>query len=164
MKFKVSNVLSVCLYVYIFTYLSTCIYLHLLFSFLVPQPLLVLDPSDTIITLGTTVTLTCTVSITDSLSGTVTAITWYRDSTVISNGVTNNLNQGQSTVSLGTILSNEAGNYTCAAQISSPYIDDGSVIMISNSTNITVQSKLALDRFITLHRSSHLSNVSFSFH
>ena len=161
-KFKVSNVLPVCLY--LFTYLSTCIYLHLLFSFLVPQPLLVLDPSDTIITLGTTVTLTCTVSVIDSLSGTVTAFTWYRDSTVISEGVTNNLNQGQSRLSLDTISSNEAGNYTCAAQISSPYIDDGSVIMISNSTNITVQCKLALHRFIILHRSSHLSNVSFSFH
>ena len=152
------------IYIYILTYLSTCIYLHLLFSFLVPQPLLVLDPSDTIITLGTTVTLTCTVSVIDSLSGTVTAITWYRDSTVISNGVTNNLNQGQSRLSLDTISSNEAGNYTCAAQISSPYIDDGSVIMISNTTNITVQSKLALHAFIILHNSSHLSNIRFSFH
>ena len=150
---------SVSIYISIYMYLSTSS-----ISFLVPQPLLVLDPSDTIIILGTTVTLTCTVLVSDSLSATVTAITWYKDTTVITNGVINTLDQGQSTVSLGTIVSDEAGNYTCAAQISSPYIDDGSVIMISNSTNITVQCKLALHRFIILHRSSHLSNVSFSFH
>ena len=149
---------SVSIYISIYMYLSTSS-----ISFLVTQPLLILDPSDTIIILGTTVTLTCTVSVIDSLSATVTAITWYKDSTVITN-VINTLDQGQSTVSLGTILSDEAGNYTCAAQISSPYIDDGSVIMISNSTNITVQCKLALHRIIILHRSSHLSNVSFSFH
>ena len=152
------------MYLYLFTYLSTYIYLHLPFSFLVPQPLLVIVPSDTIIILGTAVTLTCTISVTDGLSATVTAITWYKDSTLISNGVTNTLDQRQSTLSLSTILSDEAGNYTCVAQISSPYIDDGSVIMISNNTNIIVQSKLVLHILITLYRSYHLSNINFSFH
>ena len=157
LKFKVSKCI-VCFSLYLFTYVSSS-----LIFFLVPQPLLVLDPSDTIIILGTTVTLTCTVSIINSLSATVTTITWYKDGTIITNGITNTFDQGQSTVSLGTILSEEAGNYTCAAQISSPYIDDGSVIIISNSTNITVQSKLTLIIFI-VHISSYLSNKDLTFH
>ena len=101
--------------------------------------MIVIDPSDTIFTLGTTVTLTCIVSFTDSLNATVTAFTWYKGNTIIANDVTNTFDQVESTLPLGNVLSDEAGNYTCIAHIS---IDDESIMTISNSTNITVQCKL----------------------
>ena len=58
---------------------------------------------------------------------------------MIANDVTNTSDQVESTLPLGNILSDEAGNYTCVAHIS---IDDESIITISKSTNITVQCKL----------------------
>ena len=127
---------------FMYSSLSLSPSIHNLFiSFLAPQPLITLNPSDTIFALGTTVTLTCTVSFTDSLNATVTAFTWYKESTIIAKDVTNTLDQVESTLPLGNILSDEAGNYTCVANIS---IDDESVLTISSSTNITVQCKLVV--------------------
>ena len=126
-----------------FRLLSLSLSFHYLFSnhFSAPQLSIALNPSDTIFTLGTTVTLTCSVSLIDSLYATVTAFTWYKGNTIIANDhdVTSTFDQVESTLPLGNILSDKAGNYTCVAHIS---IDDESIITISNSTNITVQCKL----------------------
>ena len=134
-----------------FLYPFINLFFFFFFFFLAPPPLITLNPSDTIFTLGTTVTLTCTVSFADSLNATVTSFTWYKDSTIIANDVTNTFDQVESILPLGNILSYEAGNYTCVADIS---IDDESILTISNSTNITVQCKLLVyTSSIPLHTS-----------
>ena len=84
----------------------------------------------------------CAALLPDSLSPTVASITWYKDSIPYTgSGITTNLGEGTSNLNLGMVLSEEAGNYTCVANVSSPYIDTGYNLIVSNTTIITVSSK-----------------------
>ncbi|XP_019858755.1 PREDICTED: receptor-type tyrosine-protein phosphatase F-like [Amphimedon queenslandica] len=105
-----------------------------------PYLSLSLDPSpDLSLTLGEEYTLMCAALLPDSLNPTVASITWYKDTVPFtSNGITTNLAEGTSNLNLGTVLSQEAGNYTCVANVSSPYIDTGYNLIVSNTTLITV--------------------------
>ncbi|XP_019855268.1 PREDICTED: hemicentin-1-like, partial [Amphimedon queenslandica] len=105
-----------------------------------PYLSLSLDPSpDLSLTLGEEYTLMCAALLPDTLSPTVASITWYKDTVPFtSNGITTNLAGGTSNLNLGMVLSEEAGNYTCVANVSSPYIDTGYNLIVSNTTLITV--------------------------
>ncbi|XP_019858365.1 PREDICTED: protein sidekick-1-like [Amphimedon queenslandica] len=99
-----------------------------------------LDPSpDLSLTLGEEYTLMCSALLPDSLSPTVASIIWYKDlSPFTGSGVTTNLAEGTSNLNLGMALSEKAGNYTCVANVSSPLIDTGYNLILSNTTLITV--------------------------
>ena len=93
------------------------------------------------LTLGEEHTLQCSISLPDTLSATIASFTWYKDSSVITSGLTTNLAEGTSSLNLMRVLSAESGNYTCIANISSPYIDTGINFIVTNATFLTVTSK-----------------------
>ncbi|XP_019862988.1 PREDICTED: hemicentin-1-like, partial [Amphimedon queenslandica] len=105
-----------------------------------PNLPLSLDPSpDLSLTLGEECTLMCSALLPESLSPTIASITWYKDlSPFTGSGVTTNLAEGTSNLNLGMVLSEEAGNYTCVANVSSPFIDTGYNLIVSNTTLVTV--------------------------
>ncbi|XP_019860244.1 PREDICTED: titin-like, partial [Amphimedon queenslandica] len=105
-----------------------------------PYLSLSLDPSpDLSLTLGEEYTLMCAALLPDSLNSTVASITWYKDSFLFTgSGITTNLAEGTSNLNLGMVLSEEAGNYTCVANVSSSFIDTGYNLIVSNTTLITV--------------------------
>ena len=125
--------------------------LHFTFSFLFPSlPLpvcslpiaLFLEPSpEVFLTLGEEHTLQCSISLPDDLNATIASFTWYKDSSVIASGLTTNLAEGTSSLNLTRVLSAESGNYTCIANISSPYVDTGMNFIVTNATFLTVASK-----------------------
>ena len=93
------------------------------------------------LTLGEEHTLQCSISLPDTLSATIASFTWYKDSSVITSGLTTNLAEGTSSLNLTRVLSAESGNYTCVANISSPYVDTGINLIVTNTTFLTVTSK-----------------------
>ena len=125
--------------------------LHFTFSFLFPSlslpvcsiPIaLFLELSPEVsLTLGEEHTLQCSISLPDTLSATIASFTWYKDSSVITSGLTTNLAEGTSSFNLMRVLSAESGNYTCVANISSPYVDTGINLIVTNTTFLTVASK-----------------------
>ena len=136
-----------------FLYCISLFLLHLILSFLSPS----LSPSfclfapylalflelspEVSLTLGEEHTLQCSISLPDTLSATIASFTWYKDSSVITSGLTTNLTEGTSSLNLMRVLSAESGNYTCVANISSPYIDTGMNFIVTNTTFLTVASK-----------------------
>ena len=111
-------------------------------SVLVPQPDVRIDPESLIsVFLGESLTLECQVTPPDSLNGIVSSITWeYRDSNR-SEGVTNTLSEGMSSLDLGTVVSAEAGVYMCNAQVTSPYLDIDPYLSANNTVTVFVESK-----------------------
>ena len=93
------------------------------------------------LTLGEEHTLQCSISLPDTLSATIASFTWYKDSSVIISGLITNLAEGTSSLDLMRVLSAESGNYTCVANISSPYVDTGMNFIVTNTTFLTVASK-----------------------
>ena len=84
----------------------------------------------------------CAALLPDTLNPSIVSITWYKDSSPFTgSGITTSLTEGTSNLNLGMVLSEEAGNYTCVANVSSPYIDTGYNLIVSNTTLITVSSK-----------------------
>ena len=108
-----------------------------------PYLSLSLDPSPELsLTLGEEYTLMCAALLPDTLNPSIVSITWYKDSSPFTgSGITTSLTEGTSNLNLGMVLSQEAGNYTCVANVSSPYIDTGYNLIVSNTTLITVSSK-----------------------
>ena len=132
-----------------------CIFIPSSFNFHLPFPLLflpslslfapialILELSPEVsLTLGEEHTLQCSISLPDTLSATIASFTWYKDSSVITSGLTTNLAEGTSSLDLMGTLSAESGNYTCVANISSPYVDTGINFIVTNTTFLTVTSK-----------------------
>ena len=115
---------------------------HLSLSLLAPYLALSLDSSPEVsLTLGEEHTLQCSISLPDTLSATIASFTWYKDSSVITSGLTTNLAEGTSSLDLMRVLSAESGNYTCITNVSSPYIDTGIILIVTNTTFLTVASK-----------------------
>ena len=133
------------LYKFLTIIISRYNFLLLLSLSLVPLLFVSLEPTDSVITLGTTVSLQCSISLPDTLTATIQSLKWYKDSKLVTTGVDTMIAQGISTYDLDTVLSAEAGNYTCVMEITSPYIDNGVQLILSNATELTVLCKLPLD-------------------
>ena len=98
------------------------------------QPVVSISPGTKIsASLGTTVNLTCSVDVQDSSPGVISSITWKFGTEVLSDGVSTMLDQGVSSLDIGSIKSGQAGSYSCEAVVDSSNY--------ANTTSITVQCK-----------------------
>ena len=110
---------------------------------LVPQLQVSIDPESSIsIFLGVSLTLECQVTPLESLNGVVSSITWEYGDSNLSEGVTNTLSEGMSTLDLDTVVSAEAGVYTCSVQVTSPYLDIDPYLSANSIVTVFVESKL----------------------
>ena len=105
-----------------------------LFSGIDSQPIVSISPGTKISTsLGTTVSLTCNVDVQDSSPGVISSINWKFGTEVLSNGVSTMLDQGVSSLDIGSIKSKQAGSYSCEVVVDSSNY--------ANTAIITVQCK-----------------------
>ena len=137
---------NVCMYMYMCIVCPhvhvNCIFLNLTLFYLsfisVPLPIIKLNNS-MIVDIATPIILNCSVTVPSSLSGMITNITWYFGSTIVTDGVSTMLNQGESTLNLGTIKTAQAGSYTCETRVVSLYIDMDTDVSSSATCNISIQ-------------------------
>ena len=92
-------------------------------------------------TVGESVTLECHTSLPESLNGNIASINWIHNGAEVTEGVTNMLAQGESSLDLGTVVSADAGTYICNVQIQSEFVDVDSHLIATNTTNLTIQCK-----------------------
>ena len=106
-------------------------------SVLVPQLQISIDEGPSIsVFLGESHTLECQVIPPESLNETVSSITWeYGDSN------TTVLSEGMSSLDLGTVVSAEAGVYTCSVQVTSPYLDIDPYLSANSTVTVFVNCK-----------------------
>ena len=115
---------------------------HLSMSTLVPQLQVSIDPEPSIsVVLGDLLTLKCQVTPLDSLNGDVSSITWEYGNSNLSEEVTNMLSEGMSSLDLDTVVSAEAGVYTCSVQVTSPYLDIDPYLSANSIVTVFVESK-----------------------
>ena len=122
-----------------------CMYLSIPFtsmSVLVPQLQVSIDPESSIsVFLGESLKLECQVTPLDSLNGTVSSITWEYGDSNLSEGVITVLSEGMSSLDLDTVVSAEAGVYTCSVQVTSPYLDIDPYLSANSTVTVLVESK-----------------------
>ena len=111
-------------------------------SVLVPQLQVSIEPESSIsVVLGESLALECQVTPPESLSGTVSSITWEYGDSNLSEGVTTVLSEGMSSLDLDTVVSAEAGMYTCSVQVTSPYLDIDPYLSANSTVTVFVESK-----------------------
>ena len=111
-------------------------------SILVPQLQVSIDEEPSIsVVLGDPLTLKCQVTLPESLNGIVSSITWEYGDSNLSEGVTNMLSEGMSSLDLGTVVSAEAGVYTCSVKVTSPYLDIDPYLSANSTVTVFVESK-----------------------
>ena len=116
--------------------------IYLSMSVLVPQLQVRIDQEPSIsVDLDESLTLECQVTLLDSLNGTVSSITWEYGDSNLSEGVTNMLSEGMSSLDLETVVSAEAGVYTCSVQMTSPYLDIDPYLSANSIVTVFVESK-----------------------
>ena len=112
-------------------------------SVLVPQLQVSINQEPSIsVYLGESLTLECQVTPPESLNGVVSSITWEYGDSNLSEGVTNMLSEGTSSLDLDTVVSAEAGVYTCSVQVTSPYLDIDPYLSANSTATVFVESKL----------------------
>ena len=111
-------------------------------SVLVPQLQVSIDQEPSIsVFLGQSLTLVCQVNLSDSLNGNVSSITWEYGDSNLSEGVTNMLSEGMSSLDLDTVVSAEAGVYTCSVQVTSPYLDIDPYLSADSTVTVFINCK-----------------------
>ena len=129
--------------------MSTCVcmylshsLIYLSMSILVPQLQVRIDQEPSIsVFLGESLTLECQVTLPESLNGVASSITWEYGDSNLSEGVTTVLSEGMSSLDLSTVVSAEAGVYTCSVQVTSPYLDIDPYLSANSTVTVFVESK-----------------------
>ena len=115
--------------------------LSLFLSLVPPLPVSITPDIEITATVGESVTLECHTSLPESLNGNIASINWTHNGAEVTEGVTNMLAQGESSLDLGTVISADAGTYICNVQIQSEFVDVDSHLIATNTTNLTIQCK-----------------------
>ena len=111
-------------------------------SVLVPQLQVSIDPESSIsVFLGESLTLECQVTPPESLNGVASSITWEYGDSNLSEGVTTVLSEGMSSLNVDTVVSAEAGVYTCNVQVTSPYLDIDPYLSANSAVTVFVNCK-----------------------